>query len=278
MKILTRNFIKLLSVGAFDAKDTVEPMSEYKWKKLLSAAQIYDVSDFICSGIITLCNSGCSVIPSNILDNARNIAAVQSDTGRENKQKTDTIETSGKAKVFSNFYLNRKYNKIVFNEIHSIDTSIDSLVFINKIIENINTLLNFGLDFRMLAELGFYLRRNGDKIDFVKTDGWIKALKAQSITNLIGNYLILLFRFENDELPFVTDTGEKYSKAVSHDIDNMITNPQRRAKTGNNTPRKGINPISRPNTHPIKYKSYCPLESSSRMIANIVKSLSNIDE
>lgn len=174
--------------------------------------------------------------------------------------------------------MNRKYNKIVFNEIHSIDTSIDSIVFINKLIENINKLLNSGLDFRSLSDLGFYLRLNGDKIDFVKTDGWIKALKIQGIANLIGNCLVQLFNFDNDELPFITETGDKYLHTISREIDDMITNPTRHIEINDNSPQKGINPIKKPNSHPIKYKSYCPLETSSRFMANIIKSLSNIDE
>lgn len=278
MNILARNFIKLLSAGTFNVEDTVEPMSEYKWKRLLSAAETYKVQDFIGNGITTICKSGVTIIPTRIQEAAQNLTVAKEYGKKQDYTKLDTITVSGKAKPFANFYLNRKYNKIVFNEIHSIDTSIDSIVFINKLIENINKLLNSGLDFRSLSDLGFYLRLNGDKIDFVKTDGWIKALKIQGIANLIGNCLVQLFNFDNDELPFITETDDKYLHTISREIDNMITNPTRHIEINDNSPQKGINPIKKPNSHPIKYKSYCPLETSSRFMANIIKSLSNIDE
>ena len=39
-----------------------------------------------------------------------------------------------------------------------------------------------------------------------------------------------------------------------------------------------INPITKSNTHPLKYFKHLPVESLSRFVANIFRSLSNIDE
>lgn len=278
MKILTRNFIRLISIGAFDTKDAVEPMSDYKWHKLISIAQTYDVLDFINNGIAALHNATGTTIPSEIDKAALLEESISAQNTEQDKTGFDISAASGKVKAYSNFYLNRKYNKLVFNEIHSIDTSLDSLVFMNKLTGNINTLLDSGISFRTLADLGFYLRKNGDKIDFVKIDSWIKSLKIQNITELIGSCLILIYKFESDELPFIKNTGTKYIEAVSQELEKMLYNPKQYINNNSNRPKKGINPISRPSTHPLRYYSYQPLETSSRFMANILKSLSNIDE
>ena len=47
MQVVIRNFIKLLSTGAFQSYCTLEEMSEYKWNQLLYIAKINDVEDFI---------------------------------------------------------------------------------------------------------------------------------------------------------------------------------------------------------------------------------------
>ena len=40
MQVVIRNFIKLLSTGAFQLYCTLEEMSEYKWNQLLYIAKI----------------------------------------------------------------------------------------------------------------------------------------------------------------------------------------------------------------------------------------------
>ena len=66
MQVVIRNFIKLLSTGAFQSYCTLEEMSEYKWNQLLYIAKINDVEDFIISGIIYSDNSSNNIIPTKI--------------------------------------------------------------------------------------------------------------------------------------------------------------------------------------------------------------------
>ncbi len=63
MKIIYRNFIRLLSSGAFGNICAIENMSEFKWYKLLSVAKEYGVYDYIRTGAIKIGNSA---IPKNI--------------------------------------------------------------------------------------------------------------------------------------------------------------------------------------------------------------------
>lgn len=274
MEILYRNFTKLLSIGVFGENCPVEDMSEFKWNKLLRIAGICDVEDFVCDGIAKSDNKK---IPSNIYITAQNNISVIQDA-----QTTANYNfTSGKPiKKFSNFYLNRKLNKIIFDEIHSIDTSINSLILLNKLIDNINSLLNNGIEIRKLADLGGYLRKYGDRIDFVKIETWIKLLKIKKICTLIGCMLVSLFSFEIEELPFMRATNNKILRKTDGMLNIFLTSiPQPAALNENNENHgQGINPITKPNTNPLKFFNYFPVETASRFISNIAKSLSNIDE
>ena len=274
MEILYRNFTKLLSIGVFGENCPVEDMSEFKWNKLLRIAGICDVEDFVCDGIVKSDNKK---IPSNIYITAQNNISVIQDV-----QTTANYNfTSGKPiKKFSNFYLNRKLNKIIFDEIHSIDTSINSLILLSKLIDNINSLLNNGIEIRKLADLGGYLRKYGDRIDFVKIETWIKLLKIKKICTLIGCMLVSLFSFEIEELPFMRATNNKILRKTDGMLNIFLTSIPRPAALNENNENhgQGINPITKPNTNPLKFFNYFPVETASRFISNIAKSLSNIDE
>lgn len=274
MEILYRNFTKLLSIGVFGENSSIEDMSEFKWNKLLRIASTCDVKDYVCAGIVKSDNKQ---IPNNIYITAQNCISVRQDT-----QTTANYNfTSGKPiKIFSNFYLNRKLNKIIFDEIHSIDTSIDSLILLKKLTDNINCLLNNGIEIRELADLGGYLRKYGDKIDFVKIETWIRLLKIKNICTLIGCMLVSLFSFETEELPFMKAKKSKYQRKTDSMLGKVLTSiPQSTPwLESDENDKQGINPITRPNTNPLSFFKYFPLETSSRFVSNIVKSLSNIDE
>lgn len=277
MKILLRNFINLLSIGVFETEDTVELMSEYKWNKLLHIAKVNNVQDFINTGIAKTEVANPSLIPQNISHAITVEACRPFETNKANDGYSD-FSISRKAKKFSCFYFNHQYEKLVSAEIHNIDTSVESLLLLNKLLGNINSLLNSGLDLRLLADLGTYLRNYGDKIDFVKIDNWIKLLNIKKMASLIGVCLILIFHFEKEELPFIKYESKKYTRNIASAFEKNLTVQANSAPDINENNGNSINPISRPNTHPLKYFSYYPLEATSRFISNIIKSLSNIDE
>ncbi|MCD8298001.1 MAG: hypothetical protein LUC88_10560 [Prevotella sp.] len=278
MKIVFRNFITLLSTGAFDTDNLSEPMSQFKWVQLLHLADTYEVTDFISLGISKMYNRNTYLIPDNILKTAKgNIT----DTTTIHFEDDEHYNFSQKhIKKFTNFFLNRKLNKIIFNEIHSIDTSVASLVFLLKLINTMNGFLTHDRNFRNIIKLGTYLRNSGDKIDFIKLEKWIKSLKMKGIANLIGSNLILLFNFSQDEMPFMDNVDENL-------YDRLYNSMEKPAKLEDNPYndddkpiriRGIITPIRKPNTHASKYFAYCPLEVTSIILKNISKSVSNVEE
>ena len=146
MKIIYRNFTKLLSAGAFGEECVLEPMSKFKWSKLLSVANVYGVSDFVNTGIAQI---GSAIIPDGIYEQAK--SNVYRSENTQNEKNVNQAYNVGKQKKFSNPYLNNRYSKLVFNEIHNIDTSINSLVLLDKLISNINTLLDYGVTIREMV-------------------------------------------------------------------------------------------------------------------------------
>ena len=277
MKIIFRNFFNLLAIGAFDAKCTVETMSEFKWNKLLQMAEANSVRDVICQGIAT---TGAKYVPEKVYETALNdCTSFQASQFKEIGNYN--FAASRQIKQFAMPYLNRRYNNLVFNEIHNIDTSIESLILLKKLIESINILICTGLDIRNLAYLGTYLRNYGDKIDFVKTENWITLLNLRSMCNLTGCFMHILFAFEQEELPFARNINtRRLSKADKIIMKSLTYNQTRPLQQVEKNDTNIINPIhiKKQNIHPLKYFNFFPVETSGRFVSNIIKSLSNIDE
>ncbi len=278
MRIVFRNFITLLSTGAFDSEDSSEAMSLFKWLQMLQLADTYNVTDFISLGISKMHNRNSSVIPSHILKLVNENISESQTIYFNNDEHYNFSQKS--IKKFSNFFLNRKMNKIIFNEIHSIDTSVTSLVFLLKLIDTMNGFLTVDKNFRNIIELGSYLRNSGDKIDFIKMDLWLKSLRMKGIANLIGSYLVVFFNFTPDELPFMNNVD----KGLYEKVYNSVEKPVKQEDVPSNNEDKPIkirgiiSPVRKPNTHASKYFSYCPLEVTSKILKNISKSLSNVEE
>ena len=54
-----------------------------------------------------------------------------------------------------------------------------------------------------IIEMGRFLRKKGDKVDFLKLEGWFRKLGVNNMAQLHGSILISLFGFQLDELPFM---------------------------------------------------------------------------
>lgn len=275
MQVVIRNFIKLLSAGAFHSNNEIEEMSEYKWNQLLYIAKINNVDDFITSGIIYSEKLSNAVIPSNIKGKINNEIYNNETTHASQEYQYKPINNS--IKKFSNSYLNKKLNKIIFDEVHCIDTSVDTITFLTKSIDNVNNLISSKSYLRDLIMFGLYLREYGNKIDFIKIENWLSILKMKKIMNLIALYLITYFNFDAEEIPFYTKSGKDKSTRIKLPIETI---QKVNDDTDNSTkePNILIYNIPKPSTSMLKYFSYYPLETLSIYFSNIFRSLSNIEE
>ena len=98
----------------------------------------------------------------------------------------------------------RKFRSIAKAEYHAIDTSLDTLDMLNIMLYNIDQTISGHTSLHGIIEMGRFLRKKGDKVDFVKLESWFHKLGVSRMAQLHGSVLISLFGFHIDELPFMT--------------------------------------------------------------------------
>ena len=65
--------------------------------------------------------------------------------------------------------------------------------------------------------MGRFLRKKGDKVDFIKLESWFHKLGVNRMAQLHGSVLISLFGFHIDELPFMTSEKAMAEKLGNQD-------------------------------------------------------------
>lgn len=103
----------------------------------------------------------------------------------------------------TNEWQEKRRAKIYDDERHSIDTSIETLELLNIIIYNKNEIDTNGISMPGLVTLGHYLRKKGDRVDFVKLDKFISKLFMRRMASMIASLLIDILGFDASELPFL---------------------------------------------------------------------------
>ena len=268
MDIIKRNFFRLLRSGALNEYVTLEPMTTFKWNRLFQMAASQNVVSIALKGIKN------HQYDTNIHIPQKLILGLQEMTDKDEQE-------WGSNPHLSNPTLNKRLKKIKHDERHAIDTSMETLQLLDIIIFNVNHILAKGISVRGIIELGSYLRTRGDKVDFVKLETWLSKLHLQRMAQLQGSILIVVFNFEQDEIPFVEnverDAYPLILRTLTHtEIDTTKEWHFREGKAGfvqNN------NKVLRRNLRrSMRYINYSPIETSSHFIANLVRSLSEIEE
>jgi len=111
----------------------------------------------------------------------------------------------------------RKFRRIAKTEYHAIDTSLDTLDMLNIMLYNIDHTLSGNTSLRAIIEMGRYLRRKGDRVDFVKLESWLRQLGVHRMARLHASVLVSLFGFHLDELPFMNRTAPRAEQLGSRD-------------------------------------------------------------
>lgn len=182
--------------------------------------------------------------------------------------------------LMNNSFLNRRLVNIQNEERHAIDTSVETVYLLRLLVSNVNGILANGINLRGIIQLGKYLRTRGDKVDFVKLDGWLNKLHIQRMAQLEGSVLIIFFDFEKDEIPFVhhVERGAYHLtlRSLYYNIQEQQTIQFTQTKTGfvhiaGGTMRKNLR-------RSMRYFEYAPIETISNFINKFFSSLSNIEE
>jgi len=271
MDVIQRNFFRILSSGAFNSQSNIEPMSPFKWHRLMQMVDAQQVIPVFVKGISKHSLDEGLRLPDSIIADIK---------ARMNDNRTLSGKVPEKVKLSSRL-LNHRLKGIIHNELHSIDTSIEALDILKLIVSNSQSMLTRGMDLDGIITLGQYLRTRGDKVDFVKLDAWLSSLMLHPMAELQGNILISVFGFDEDELPFVTKYDQKAYKLTLRSVSDLAKDTAQEWHFKQNSAgfvRNNGAVLRRNLRRSLRYVGYAPLETVSNFANNFVRSLSEIEE
>lgn len=80
-----------------------------------------------------------------------------------------------------------------------------SLTLLLTLVRSTRYLLNDGISLKQMVDLGLFVRRLGDKVDYVKVQDWLVRLGLCRMARVVAAILTEFLGFEADELQFLTD-------------------------------------------------------------------------
>jgi hypothetical protein len=268
MDIIQRNFFRLLLSGSLGEQENIEPMSAFKWNRLMQIAKIQGVTDITLKGIQNYQQEPACNIPKRMVEEAEQ-------TVKEAPQQQKPVSK------MSNTLFKHRLEKIRNGERHAIDCSVETLQLLDIIVANVYNMINAGVSLKLILSLGSYLRTKGDKVDFVKLDAWLASLHIQRMAQLEGSILIEVFDFDEDECPFVRKVekgarGIVLRSLIHNEEDDAALWHLQQNRSGFITNNSGM--LSRNLKRSMKYFDYAPFETMSSFLSNIAKSFSEIEE
>lgn len=282
MNIIKRNFLRLLQLGAFGENEVIEPMSKFKWEVIFHIANIHNVVGVIFEGIAKNKENE-ALIPQDIILKYKKILdeegygiKAQATGSRPSVQLPD----AGLSHMCNGF-LNARLKRIRENEPQSADASVETLNMLDIIVQATECTMTYGLSFATILRIGIYLRVDGDKIDFVKLENWLRKLNLTRMAQLEGSILIDIFGFEMDEIPFVNKMEpsahkiaiEALEKPIRIDIEEWKISQKSTIFLANNSKA-----MMKTVKNCMKYFFFAPVEASSNFLHRFASSLSNLEE
>lgn len=263
MNVITRNLFSLLRSGALNEYEPIEPMSEFKWKRLEQMVNAQHVENAAWKGVRNHQYDEMMNIPEHLI------------------KESISIDTQQQPAQLSNRFLNARLQRILNNERHAIDTNIGAIEVLNIIINNVSSMLNNGSMLSGLIRLGSYLRNKGDKVDYVKVENWLNKLHIRRMAQLQGSMLISVFNFEPAELPFVNRIEPAAHNLVMRSVEHAENDSAeewhfRQSRSGFVTNNSTL--LRRNLRRSLRYISYAPIETISNYFSSFARSLQEIEE
>ena len=207
-----RNLSSLIRSGAFNEKRSVEPMSEYKWTKLIDY--------FEGEGIIDVFSDGAS---SHYYDEDFNLPVALRDRVVQLLKSDPPLSISERYSVgrtfMNNAKLNARLNDIFQKEHASNEIHWETLQLLAVFIHTLHSLCEGHYGLRGLLDIGCMLRNEGERIDFGRFKSYLKRLELTRFSRLVGRFLVSVLGFKKDEVPFSgkscsSDTSSFYKMVV----------------------------------------------------------------
>lgn len=276
MDITNRNFFRVLRQGAFGVSEELEPISQFKWNRILQIAMDQDLFPYIARGLMNHYNDKDICLPQ----------ASWNEISTEAQKKQPDIRSIilnilQQEPLPSNVLLKYKYKHILRKDSQAEDANIDTQQFLTIIVNNINMMFSHGIPLKGIVEMGLFLRQRGDKIDFVRLEHWLHQLGFVRMACLMGTVLVEHLGFSPAELPFMSKKEKRGAQLASRTLsENALDNAEIwhfRMRT-NGMVENNSQILRRNLRRSLRYARYNPIETISNFIANFAKSLSEIEE
>lgn len=280
MDIIKRNFLRLLRSGAFgEDDDAIEPMSRFKWDIIFHVAQIHNVLGVLFRGIASGKNVG--IVPSDVIEKYSSLFANEALLATSTPSHSLLLLPDAGLSRMCNPLLNSRLQSIREKEPTADDSSVETLNMLDILVQAIEGTMTYGLSFANILRIGLFLRNEGDKVDFIKLDRWLRRLNIARMAQLEGSILIEVFGFDADEVPFVENIEpsarqiaiQALTRPIRIDIEEwkiqqkstifLVNNNKAMMKTVRNS---------------LKYFFFAPVEASSNFLHRFASSLSNLEE
>lgn len=273
MDIVQRNFFRLIRCGVFNHNEQIEPMSVYKWNKVHQLAMMHEVVIPVWQGLQQCKNQFFLHLTPQQWEQWQ--SSVQDIRPKPETEEDDFL----RADHLTNPILNHTLQDILDDE-HS-DVSTRQLLLI--IIRMARHIFNEGLPISQLVDMGVYLRKENQRVDFMMLQQWLKRLKFEQMAQLEGAMLIELFGFEAIEIPFLQGKVDKKAASVAKELTEFTNTRSQEfvfsqdsgeifVHTSNGTAMLGHLRRS------ARYFKYIPSEIVTNFFSSFAHSLSHIEE
>lgn len=278
MDIIQRNLFRLLRSGAFHSAEEIEPMSVFKWGRLYQLSVMHTIIPYVYEGI-NRCR--CQFFLHLSAKQEEEWKQALREYQAQAEQQSDEMEEDELLRPdrLTNPLLNRRLQDILDDE-HSDITTRQLLLIIIRIVRH---LFNEGMPIRQLTELGIFLRKNQDRIDYVTLGKWIEQLHLTQMIQLICEFLIKMYGFTEDEIPFLQKRREKPIEQIAQEL---IEFTNTRSQNWYFSQQDGGIFVHNSNSsatfshvrRSARYFRYYPSESVTNFFSSFVHSLSHIEE
>ena len=273
--IINNNLFRLLRSGVFNEEELVEPMSAFKWKRLLQIAEAHGVADYVRIGLLRHktdpnLDFGHQVFEDVLKNGSANEECVLPPLPRYDEQPR-----------MMNFFFNYRLTRIIKEESNNPDITPETMELLFLIIRNANQTLNRGVYLRGIVELGRFLRDKGNHVDFVSLESSLGKLGLLKMASLHGSILTSFFHFDPNEIPYMLKEDAAAPTITQRSLNNTATDTAEnwhfRMRT-NGMVENNSKVFRRNLRRSMRYIRYNPLETTSNFLANFAKSLSEIEE
>ena len=170
----------------------------------------------------------------------------------------------------------------IYNSGEQIETISYNLSLLLLILRITVRMLNDGMLLNEIVDMGVFLRKVGDKVDFVLLQEWIDKLALGRVAQLLGALLVGLFEFTPDEIPFMSTDRQVNITRFMQELFQLQQSERDEwfFQQGNgifvHTANKSA--MFWQMQHSLRYFRYYPSESFTNLFAAFAHSLSHIEE